>query len=299
MLGRWITTALILTTMSSAAWAGGAWLPGTGHGTLYGGFSRKTAHTSWNASGESFTNTGRYENHDFRYLYLNGEVGLSRRVSAIFLFTHLDGLEGPTGELRRNTGPSDAWLGFKVRLTDKTWKTALRATLRTAYLYDIDGPYTSELYDDEGHFVGHSPEWRGLLKEDYTLEGVASRSFHGGRSWGIASLGYTYRVGAPADQVPFYLEGGRWLASGRVAVKFESYWAFSLGNDSPRAPDDRFGSRPTFNFNDASMGRVGASFIVPLGRKGKWSLTAGYNLWVWGRSARQYEEPFINLGRSF
>jgi hypothetical protein len=291
--------ALMAVATAGSAWAGGAWLPGTGHGTLFAGFSRKTAHTSWDADGKGFTNTGRYENHDFRYAYLNGEVGFSRRFSFEFLLTHLDGREGPTGELRQNTGPSDAWLGFKMQLTDGELKSALRATIRTAYFYDIDGPYTSELYDDEGEFVSHSPEWRGLLKEDYTLEGLLSRSFQGGLSWGISSLGYTYRLGAPADQVPLYLEGGRWLAQGRVAVKLESYWVFSLGNDSPREPDDRFGARPDFNFNDASMGRVGASVLVPIGPKGKWSLTAGYNIWIWGLSARQYEEPFINFGRAF
>ncbi|MEJ2086291.1 MAG: hypothetical protein P8Y44_11525, partial [Acidobacteriota bacterium] len=64
-------------------------------------------------------------------------------------------------------------------------------------------------------------------------------------------------------------------------------------------PDDRFGARPGFNFNDASMGRVGASFLLPFGKEGKWSVTAGYNVWVWGRSARQYQEPFVNIGRTF
>ena len=296
---RWMTMMLLALTPATASWAGGAWLPGTGHGTLYSGFSRKTAHTSWDAGGNSFTNPGRYENHDFRYLYLNGEVGLAHRFSLIFLLTYLDGREGPTGELRQNVGSSDSWFGIKMQLTDGAWKSAVRGTMRTAVLYDLDGPYTSELYDDEGNFVAHSPEWRGLLKEDYTLDGVVSRSFEGGRGWGIGSLGYTYPFGAPAEQIPLYLEWGRLCKSGRLALKLESLWAFSLGNDSPRQPDDRFGARSTFNFNDASMGRVGASFIVPLGRSRKWSLTAGYNIWIWGRSARQYEEPFINIGRAF
>jgi hypothetical protein len=299
MGAKWTAMFLLLMVADATAWAGGAWLPGAGHGTLYTGFSRKTANTSWDSSGDSFRNTGRYENHDFRYLYLDGEVGLTRRFSAVFLFTYLDGREGPTGELRQNTGPSDTWLGLKMQLTDGTLKSALRLSMRTAELYDIDGPYSSELYDDEGEFVSYSPEWRGLLKEDYTLEGVLSRSFEGGRYWAIGSTGYTYRAGAPADQVPVYLEAGRWFRSGKVALKLESFWVFSLGNDSARQPDDRFGSRPGFNFNDASMGRLGVSAIVPLDRRGKWSLTVGYNTWVWGRSARQYDEPFFNIGRMF
>ena len=299
MRSKGLMFVLLGVVSSSATWAGGAWVPPTGHGTLYSGFSRKTANTSWNADGASFENTGRFQNHDFRYFYLNGEVGFTPRLSALFLLTYLDGFEGPTGELRRNTGFSDTWMGLKVQLTDGELKSALRFTVRTAELYDIEGPYSSELYDDDGEYLGHSPEWRGLLKEDYTVEGVLSRSFEGGRDWGIASMGYTHRTGAPADQVPIYLEGGRWFASNRIALKLESFWALSLGNDSPRQPDDRFGSRPGFNFNDASMGRVGASFIIPFGKQGRWSVTAGYNVWVWGRSARQYHEPFVNIGRTF
>ena len=128
---------------------------------------------------------------------------------------------------------------------------------------------------------------------------LASRSLFGGEGWGTGSVGYTYRVGAPADQVPLTLEGGRWLAERRVAVKLQTVWVRSLGNDSERRPDDRFGSREGFNFNDASMGRVGGSLLVPIGNGRRWSVEAGYNLWIWGRSARQYEEPFLAVTRHF
>ena len=73
----------------------------------------------------------------------------------------------------------------------------------------------------------------------------------------------------------------------------------SLGNDSPRRPDDRFGSSASNNFNDASMGRLGVSLLVPLDRNQRWYVEAGYNQWVWGRSARRYQEPFLSLGRGF
>ena len=295
---RW-SLACVLTLCAASANAGGAWLPEAGHGTLYQGYSRKTANTSWDAAGTGFTNTGRFENHDFRYHYLSGEVGLGRRLSATFLVTYLDGREGPSGHLERNAGLSDAWFGLKWGLTDGVWKSALALTARTAEFYDIEGPYSRDLYDDEGEFLGHSPEWRGLLREDYTLESVFSRSLDAGRAWVTASAGYTYRVGAPADQVPVLGEYGWWSGSRRYAVKVQALLVRSLGNDSARGPSDRFGSRATFNFNDASMGRVGASLIVPFGGQGHWSVEAGYNVWVWGRSARQYEEPFFAVGRSF
>jgi hypothetical protein len=86
-----------------------------------------------------------------------------------------------------------------------------------------------------------------------------------------------------------------WNLQGKVSAVYVR----SMGNDSPRQPDDRFGSRPGFNFNDASMGRVGAGIIAPLGKGGRWSVEAGYNQWVWGESARQYDEPYLSLGRRF
>ena len=291
--------ALFMALAAGGAHAGGAWVPEAGHGSTYLGFSRKTAHTSWDDRGSSFENTGRFETHDFRYLYLSGEVGLTQRLAATFLVTSLDGREGPSGELERNSGLSDAWFGLKFRLTDGTWKSALALTVRTPEFYDIEGPYTRDLFNEDGEFLGHSPEWRGLLREDYTLEEVVSRSFQEGRYWATGSVGYTYRVGAPADQVPVVTEFGAWTRSGRTGLKAQALWVRSLGNDSQRGPSDRFGSRPGFNFNDASMARLGGSVILRLGSERRWSLEGGYNIWVWGRSARQYEEPFVAVGRSF
>ncbi|HVR40676.1 MAG TPA: hypothetical protein VMU84_16390, partial [Thermoanaerobaculia bacterium] len=80
------------------AFAGGAWLPEPGKGDAQLGFSRKTASSSWDAQGNSFVNAnnaGVISYHDFRYVYLSGEVGLFRHLSARFLVTYLHGLEGP------------------------------------------------------------------------------------------------------------------------------------------------------------------------------------------------------------
>lgn len=293
--------AAALATLAAAgpAAAGGAWVPAPGAGDVQFGASRKTAHTSWNSRGDAFTNTGRAANHDFRYAYLSGEVGLVRRLSGTFVVTYLDGFEGPAGDLTENAGLSDAWLGLKFSLRQGRAPMALAFTTRTPEFYDIGGPYTRDLYDGQGRFIGESPEWRGLLKHDYTLSYLFGRSLWQGRGWANAEVGYTWREGAPSDHVPVTADAGIPLPWLRSRAKVSLLYVQSVGNDSPRRPDDRFGSRPDFNFNDASMLRGGASVLVPVGRDARWAVEAGYNRWLWGRSARRYEEPFLSLSRSF
>lgn len=294
---RLILAAALLLVSAIPAVAGGAWVPDPGQGYVQLGFSRKQADTSWNASGDAFANSGRFQVHDFRYGYLSGEVGLLDRLSTTFLVTYLNGLEGPRGHLHENNGWSDAWFGLKYALREQGTPMALALTVRTAAFYDQDGPYTLELHDDDGNFIGLSPEWRGVLKEDYTLSFLASRSIAEHRGWWNLETGYTYRVGAPADQVPLYAELGYPLPLWNLRAKASTLWAFSLGNDSERRPNDRFGSRPGFNFNDASMGRVGVGVIIPV--RGNWGVELGYNQWVWGRSARRYQEPYLSIGSTF
>lgn len=296
---RLLTLCSLVFAVSPPLFAGGAWVPEPGHGEIQLGLSRKTAHTSWNAFGHVIAHSGRFQNHDFRYLYLAGEVGLRRGWSADFLITWLDGLEGPDGDLHRNEGWSDAWFGLKYGWGKPEHPTAVRLEVRTPVFYDIDGPYTLELYNRDGELVGNSPEWRGLLKHDITLYGLHSRSIRGGAGWASVEVGYTWREGAPADQIPVNLDVGWTLPWADLAIKGSVSWRQSLGNDSARTPEDRFGSREDYNFNDASMGSAGLSFLLPFGSRNQWYAEAGYNIWVWGRSARQYEEPFASLSFRF
>lgn len=285
-----------------AGYGGGAWVPKPGDGDVQLGFSRKTASTSWNRDGETFVNAnaqGRISYHDFRYAYLNGEIGLLERLSARFLVTYLDGFEGPHADLEQNTGFSDAWFGFKYALAEGAWPMALSATMRTAYFYDLEGPYNRALFDSQGNRRGVSPEWRGLLKEDYTLSYLLSNSYKEGRGWMNFETGYTWRSGAPADQIPVIAEVGYPLPFLGAAVKGSALYVRSLGNDSLRQPDDRFGVSATTNFNDASMARLGVSFLAPLDRSGDTTLEIGYGQWVWGISARRYREPFLSINRRF
>ena len=299
---RWAIAFLFcLASIPEAAYCGGAWVPPQGKGDFQFGLSRKTASTSWNTDGDTFVNgtNNRVSYHDFRYAYLSGEIGLLPRLSTRFLFTYLDGYEGPHDDLEKNAGLSDAWVGLKYELAKGSWPMALSATLRTPYFYDVNGPYNRYLFSANGQRRTVSPEWRGLLKRDLSLTYLLSHSYREGRGWVNFETGYTWREGAPADQIPVSAEVGYPLPVLNAAVKGSAVFVRSLGNTSPRQPDDRFGSGATTNFNDASMARLGISFIAPLGRSGKTNLEAGYNQWVWGISARRYREPFLSLGYRF
>jgi hypothetical protein len=300
---RWgIVFLICLAAIPDAAYCGGAWVPAKGTGDLQFGLSRKTASTSWNTDGDTFVNAnnqGVISYHDFRYAYLSGDIGLLPRLSTRFLFTYLDGYEGPHADLEKNAGLSDAWIGLKFELAKGNWPMALGATLRTPYFYDVKGPYNRYLFTNSGQRRTVSPEWRGLLKRDLSLTYLLSHSYREGRGWMNIETGYTWREGAPADQIPVYAEVGYPLPVLSAAVKGSATLVRSLGNESPRQPDDRFGSGATTNFNDASMLKLGVSFMAPLGRGGKTSLEAGYNQWVWGISARRYREPYLSLGYRF
>ena len=198
-----------------------------------------------------------------------------------------------------------AWLFTEPPRTEErhayfeTGRRAVALTVRTPTLYDQPGPYTRNLYDANGNFIRQSPEWRGVLKHDVTGSFLHSWSLGGGQGWISGEIGYTWREGAPADQIPLSIDGGWKLPWGGLVAKGSIVVIRSLGNDSPRRPDDRFGSSAIQNFNDASMARTGLSLMRSFGANDRWTVEAGYNIWVWGRSARQYEEPFFGLTRSF
>lgn len=295
MTHRLLAGVALFVSLSVSAFAGGAWMPAPGDGDVQLGFSRKTASTSWDTSGEAFAN-GAY--HDFRYAYLSGEIGVTRRLSARFLVTWLHGLEGAHGDYEKNTGWSDAWLGVKYGVKQGAWPVAVAATMRTPALYDLPGAYNRHLFDSNGNMRGVSPEWRGVLKRDYTLSALVSHSFRE-RGWMSVETGYTWREGAPANQIPLSAEVGWPLRWHGAAIKGSVSAVASLGNDTPAQPDDRFRARAdgTFNFNDASMMKGSASLIVPLTRGVDFEI--GYSQWLYGKSARRYREPYASFGYRF
>jgi hypothetical protein len=293
--------ALSLLLSPRPAAAGGAWVSEPGQGDIQLGASRKTASTSWNVDGDVFKNLngqGKVSYHDFRYAFLSGEVGLFKRVSTTFLVTYLDGFEGIHADPEENAGPSDAWFGLKYSLRQGSAPMAIGFTYRTPYFYDTEGPYNRHVFDSQGRQTGVSSEWRGLLKHDYTVSYMASRSFLGGRGWGNIQTGYTWRQGAPADEIPVWADLGYPLPFWGANVKGSAAFFHSMGNDSPKQADDRFGASATNNFNDASIARVGIGFLVPF-RANHWTAEVGYNAWVWGESARRYREPYLSVNRRF
>lgn len=301
---RFVLGALaLLAAATPSTWAGGAWIPSPGHGYVYLGFSRKTAGSSWSVDGEAYDNvqssTGKVSWHDFRYLYLFAEVGLLKHVSLVLTPTWLYGLEGPKDGYEKDVGLSDAWIGLKYQVRKGSFPMAFGFTHRTPYFYDLPGAYSRTLFDSAGRPRGVSPEWRGLLKHDYSLSYLASRSLFHYRGWSSLEAGYTWREGAPADQIFITGDGGYPLPLAGAQLKAAAHFEHSVGSDSPRQPDDRFGASATSNFNKASYLKLGASAIIPFGAKKEWAAEVGYNQWVWGRSARRYKEPFISVGRSF
>lgn len=299
---RVVAAGLVLMG-GQAAWAGGAWVPAPGHGYVYAGFSRKTAGSSWDTNGDAYDNvsasTGKISYHDFRYIYLFGEVGIFKGASVTITPNWLYGLEGPKDAYEKNVGLTDFWVGLKYQVKKGRVPMAFGFTHRTPYFYDLPGAYNRYLYDSSGKIRGVSPEWRGLLKRDYSLSYLASRSIAKYRGWMSFEGGYTWRTGAPADQIFVNGDVGYPLPFWKASIKALGHFEHSVGSDSPRQPDDRFGSSATNNFNKASYLKLGASGIVPFGSKKEWSVELGYNQWVWGISARRYKEPFVSLGRSF
>jgi hypothetical protein len=300
MVGRRLRVGCLtvgFTLAASAAQAGGAWVPEAGSGYVQLGYSVKTADSSWSARGDSRSNSSW---HIFRYVYTGGEVGLGKGFGLQFLALYLDGLEGRRGDMEHNAGLSEAFLGLSYQLTDGEWPMAVAFRHRSSYLYDLPGAYDRHLHDDDGNFNGVSPEWRGLLGEDYGLFFLVSRSLFDHRGWANFEVGYNYRTTNLSDEIPLYFEIGYPLPWQELKLKGSYRWVQSVGNDSEeRQPSDRFGCSANNCFPDASIMVVGGSLLRDFGADRQWWAELGFNQWVWGRSARQYEEPYLAIGRRF
>ena len=289
VLAGWIAAA--------PADAAGGWVPAQGEGYMQAGFSRKTADSWWDGDGHvaaRVNEAGESHQHDFRYGYPSGEVGIRDRLAFDFLLTYLWGYEGYQPELERNAGFSDAWLGVSWQALHDAWPLAIRATLRTPFLYDQPGAYERHLYGVEGDstfFVMNSPEWRGLLRNDLALSVALSHCLGSMPAWISTEIGINLRQGAPADEIALRMEAGHDLPAvfgGQAQAALNGVW--SLGNDTPASGADRF--RSGHMFNHASMARGTLSVLRPVH---EWVVEAGYARWLYGRGARRYQEPFISL----
>jgi len=290
--------ALCLT--ASSALAGGAWVPEKGDGDFSFGTSRKVAHYSWNPDGRTVKN-GSW--HLFRYGYMAAEMGLGHRFSANYTLLYLDGQEGPPGDYEANKGPSELFLGLKYQLHEGTWPMAISFDMRTSFFYDQAGPYDRHTFQEDPNGLAINEavdsEWRGLLGEDYGLKFRVSRNMFG-TGWLNMDVGYTYRTGNLADEMPLNIELGAPLHWDWLFVKGTFNWIDSVGNNSlKRQFDDRFGCSANNCFPDASRQVIGAALMFNVGQQRLWWVEGGFNHWLWGRSTRKYEEPYITLGRRF
>lgn len=136
--------------------AGGAWVPAPGDGWIQLGYSQKTAHTSWDVGGATYTNRTTVEGesrityHDFRYGFLSGEAGIVKNLSAGFLLTYLDGTEGASAEPYHNRDLSDAWLTAKYQFRRGRVPMAATVSYRTDFFCDQPGRYDRYVYNTDG-----------------------------------------------------------------------------------------------------------------------------------------------------
>src|SRR5688572_2602498 len=206
----------IMSLAVSAAFAGGAWVPPKGDGDIQFGYSRKRADYSWDTNGQTVPNNSV---HDFRYGYLSGEMGFGHGFSMTFSALYLNGYEGATENLENNRGTSELFGGLKYQFREGTWPMAVSFNFRSSVLYDQYGSYNRSLFlpdnndmDGDGNTTEAmsnkvNSEWRGLLGEDYGLRFHASRNLLGS-GWLNMDIGYTYRTGNLADEVPILVEAG-------------------------------------------------------------------------------------------
>jgi hypothetical protein len=293
----------------SVAEAGGAWVPEKGDGDIMFGYSRKRADYSWNPDGKTVPNNSI---HDFRYGYLNGEMGFGHNLSMTYSVLYLNGYEGATENLENNRGTSELFVGLKYGLPlEGKWPMAVSFNVRSSILYDQYGTYDRSLFlpdeddidgdgDDEEAIPNKvNSEWRGLLGEDYGLKFLASRNLFGS-GWLNMEIGYTYRTGNLSDEIPLYAEAGFPSGWSPMLLKAAVSHIQSVGNNSDvRRFDDRFGCSDNNCFPDASRTVITGGFFFNLGAAQLWYVEAGYNRWVWGESTRKYSEPYITLGRRY
>jgi hypothetical protein len=177
-----LSILVLATVLTAPVWAGGAWVPKPGDGSLRLGASRKKAQFSWGVDGRA-----PQPGTTLRY-------ALERRDGA------LEGLAAnwtlPPRRLRgrsRLAGAEHRLLGRLVRAEVRTRQdsaaVAVGPHLRTPFLYDQEGPYNRHTFNADGSFRVNS-EWRGLLCFDYTLSLHGSHSLWEG-GWASVETGYT------------------------------------------------------------------------------------------------------------
>jgi hypothetical protein len=290
-----LVIAAAIFALPAKALAGGGWVPDPQSGYVGIAFTDKFSNAAWDARGDSTTAAEETAmGDDLKYISLSGEIGIVDRVCLLFSVPYLYAREGQdTG-----SGFSDLLFGGKVSIIDGQLPLAASVVARVPWLYDRGGAYRR--YDSPEDAAAHrlSNQWRGLLKYDVAFTLHASTSFLEGRGWATLEPAILFRTGAPSHALPVGAEVGyRPFDALPLDLKVFSALSLSFHDSHPSSAGDRFSASPSFDFNDASMWKIGASLLVR-----PWLgliVEGGYDQWIWGRSARMYHEPFISIGWIF
>jgi hypothetical protein len=276
--------------------AGGGWVPAPAGGYVNLAFVDKASSSGWDARGRSTSSASDAATNrdDLKFIALSSEFGVVPGVSALVVVPFLIGREGRMDPLDEGIGFSDLFLGGKVAILEGATAIAGSVIARVPWLYDTGGPYRrfDSFQDQANHKL--SSQWRGLLKYDlaFTVHGSMSLA---DRGWVSLEPGIVLRTGAPSHAATTSAEVGyAFIESLPLALKLFSYVSLSLHTNREPLQDDRFQSSLVYDFNDSSMWKVGAS-VLWRPYRALW-VEGGYSRWVWGRSAREYQEPFVSIG---
>ena len=334
-MNKFFTLIVMFAFCSQNFAQGGPWVVEKGKTLLSLGYSQKTASQRWAPRSLDTKNTttgsddtwgtdslqtnsnlvnGKF--HDFRYVYLNFQIGLMKNLELSGNINYLFGYEAISSDpktgvkltsprMELNQGFTDAWLRIKYKLPTKL-PMAIEFNSRFPDLYDQPGhTYTrynyqyTNLEGKKDTTVEASSEWRGLLKRDFALiYHIGSSFLKNGDLFAQGFAGYNWRQGAYADQ---FLAGATVGYTFRVGKGIEIipniYTDLTYGLTNGGKPDisDRFqqGGRSNYYFNNSRYWRAYFNVYAKLTKN--IAVATGYGQWLWGQGSVKYSEPFAQV----
>jgi hypothetical protein len=296
---RALVTLLFILASAAPLLAGGGWVAKPGHGGIRIGYDWKFQPGALrrDVRGDLFRSEFSLT-HDYRFLYLSGDVGVLPGFEASALLTYLWADESVDASSEDPSwhyhGPSDMWLGLKYQVLDGDYPTAIAANVRLPWLYAAASIHNGQKLTNI----------TGLLDRDYEINASVSHSFNDDL-YGSLTGGFRLREGAITNQILFLAETGGTLPmlDRKIFGKIVVDGALSVGEPEESTSRDRFDGRTTvvaghpFDYNNASYIRPG----IELGYKitPDLGVSAGLSYIVWGHSIDVYREVLLQAGYSF
>lgn len=294
-----VTAASLLTLVPTRGIAGGGWVDEQGKGSIRIGYDWKPQVGALRRDIEGNLYNALFNtSHDYRFLYLSGDVGIVPRLEGSLVLTYLWAWEivDSTSEEPSQIyhGASDMWVGLKYQLLDGAFPVAVGGTVRLPYLYEASSTRN-------GQPLTNVP---GLLGHDYELSVAVSHSITP-RLYATAMGAFRLREGASANQLIYGVDGGYTLPmlDDRVTVRACIDGVASVGEPRESTSFDRFPGYRTerdghaFDFNNASYFRpqVGLNVRVLPGI----DVGLGFAYIVWGHSTVVYRDILAQIGYTF